>query len=41
MARFKKGLKANYNYLKRPMRQDMEEKYLENGSFYIFNSKKF
>ena len=23
------------------MRQDMEEKYLENGSFYIFNSKKF
>ena len=37
----KKGLKANYNYLKRPMRQDMEEKYLENGSFYIFNSKKF
>ena len=36
-----RGLKANYNYLKRPMRQDLEEKYLENGSFYIFNSKKF
>ena len=36
-----RGLKANYNYSKRPMRQDIEEKYLENGSFYIFNSKKF
>ena len=37
----KKGLQANYNYAKRPMRQDINEKYLENGSFYIFNSKIF
>ena len=37
----KKGLQANYNYTKRPMRQDINEKYLENGSFYIFNSKIF
>jgi CMP-N,N'-diacetyllegionaminic acid synthase len=37
----KKGFLSNYNYKKRPMRQNIEEKYLENGSFYIFNSKKF
>ncbi len=38
----KKGkLKANYNYEKRKMRQEIEEKYLENGSFYIFDKKKF
>jgi len=33
--------RANYNYKKRPMRQENKEKYLENGSFYIFNSEKF
>lgn len=33
--------KANYNYRKRPMRQKLSEKYLENGSFYIFNAKNF
>ena len=32
---------ANYNYNKRPMRQKIEERYLENGSFYIFNPDKF
>ena len=32
---------ANYNYKKRPMRQKIEERYLENGSFYIFNPDKF
>ena len=37
----KKGLQANYNFKKRPMRQDIKEKYLENGSFYIFKSKIF
>ena len=34
-------LKANYNYKKRKMRQDLSKKYLENGSFYIFDKKKF
>lgn len=34
-------LEANYNYKKRPMRQNIQEKYLENGSFYIFNAEKF
>lgn len=34
-------LKANYNYEKRKMRQQIKEKYLENGSFYIFDKKKF
>tara|TARA_B100001057_G_scaffold480223_1_gene552834 strand:+ start:203 stop:880 length:678 start_codon:yes stop_codon:yes gene_type:complete len=34
-------LSANYNYKKRKMRQDSNIKYLENGSFYIFNKKKF
>ena len=33
--------KANYNYKKRPMRQKIKEKYLENGSFYIFDPEKF
>ena len=32
---------ANYNYKKRPMRQEMKKRYLENGSFYIFNPEKF
>tara|TARA_B100001029_G_C15038141_1_gene441593 strand:+ start:481 stop:1158 length:678 start_codon:yes stop_codon:yes gene_type:complete len=32
---------ANYNYKKRPMRQKIEEKFLENGSFYIFKPEKF
>ena len=27
---------ANYNTSKRPMRQDIKNKYIENGSFYIF-----
>lgn len=34
-------LKANYNYKKRKMRQDLNIKYLENGSFYIFDKTKF
>lgn len=39
----KKGRKflANYNFKKRPRRQIIEDKFLENGSFYIFNKKKF
>ena len=39
----KKGRKflANYNFKKRPRRQIIEAKFLENGSFYIFNKKKF
>lgn len=32
---------ANYNFKKRKMRQDLNKKYLENGSFYIFDMKKF
>lgn len=36
-----KKLTANYKYKKRKMRQDLNTKYLENGSFYIFNKKKF
>ena len=37
----KNKLKSNYNYKKRKMRQDLNKKYLENGSFYIFDKKKF
>ena len=39
----KKGKKllSNYNFKKRPRRQKIEDKFLENGSFYIFNKKKF
>lgn len=33
--------KPNYDLKKRPMRQKLEKKYQENGSFYIFDSKKF
>tara|TARA_Y100001970_G_C13984612_1_gene725011 strand:+ start:38 stop:715 length:678 start_codon:yes stop_codon:yes gene_type:complete len=36
-----KKLKANYNFRRRPLRQKIEPKYLENGSFYIFNAKDF
>lgn len=32
---------ANYNYKKRPRRQNINDKFLENGSFYIFKTKKF
>ncbi len=32
---------SNYNFKKRPMRQNIKEKYLENGSFYIFDKTKF
>ena len=32
---------ANYSYKKRPMRQKIKNKYLENGSFYIFKANKF
>jgi CMP-N,N'-diacetyllegionaminic acid synthase len=35
------SLKANYNYRKRQMRQKISDKYLENGSFYIFKAEKF
>ena len=32
---------ANYNFKFRPATQQIEKKFLENGSFYIFNKKKF
>ena len=32
---------ANYSLNKRPMRQQIKNKYFENGSFYIFNASKF
>ena len=32
---------SNYNYKLRKTRQKIKDKYLENGSFYIFNTKKF
>jgi N-acylneuraminate cytidylyltransferase len=31
----------NYNYNRRPRRQNINKKYLENGSFYIFKKDKF
>ena len=31
----------NYNFKKRKRRQDINNNYLENGSFYIFKSNKF
>ena len=37
----KKTLKANYNFKKRPRRQEIKPKFLENGSFYIFNKNQF
>lgn len=38
---YKKKLLANYDYSNRPRRQIIEDKFLENGSFYIFNSSGF
>ncbi len=37
----KKKLVPNYNYRKRKIRQNIKEKYLENGSFFIFDKRKF
>jgi N-acylneuraminate cytidylyltransferase len=37
----KKNFLANYNYRLRKPRQKIKEKFLENGSFYIFNKDKF
>lgn len=37
----KKNFLANYNYQLRKPRQKIKEKFLENGSFYIFNKDKF
>lgn len=36
MTKEKKLSSINYNYKKRPRRQDFEEQFVENGSFYIF-----
>lgn len=36
-----KRIKSNYKIFKRPLRQKMDNFILENGSFYIFKSKKF
>lgn len=36
-----KKIKSNYNYLNRPLRQIMDDLMIENGSFYIFKTKKF
>ena len=38
---YKKKLLANYDYSNRPRRQIIEDKFLENGSFYIFSSSGF
>jgi len=38
----KKILKPlNYNLFKRPMRQNIDKYYIENGAFYAFNNQKF
>ncbi len=37
----KSKLVPNYNIKQRPRRQNINEKFLENGSFYIFKTKKF
>ena len=34
-------LTPNYNYKKRKRRQNIKDNFLENGSFFIFNKKKF
>lgn len=39
--KIKNKLKANYNFKKRQPRQLIENQYLENGSFYIFNTEGF
>ena len=39
--KIKNKLVANYNYKKRKPRQKIQDQYLENGSIYIFNLKKF
>ena len=35
------SIKANYNFKKRPLRQEIKNLYLENGSFFIFDREKF
>lgn len=37
----KKKIKPNYNLNKRPRRQELKKTIIENGSFYIFDSKLF
>ena len=37
----KKSMKPNYDYKNRQPRQHIKPKYYENGSFFIFNKKKF
>lgn len=37
----KKSMKPNYDYKHRQPRQHIQPKYYENGSFFIFNKKKF
>tara|TARA_B100002052_G_C15679688_1_gene505594 strand:- start:43 stop:759 length:717 start_codon:yes stop_codon:yes gene_type:complete len=39
--RRKKNLKASYNFKKRPLRQNLDDQYIENGSLYIFKKQKF